>query len=315
MECQYNPRMELPRFSMIEISNPSPDELASTLELAFGHLPTQERQSRLEAVLSMLYTDSAAGEGVFQARLHGKRVGALFSFKRPDGAVLLWAPVMLDGLSPEPFFEPLARFCRKNGARAAVILVDRNQPCDRTALAVAGFEYLSDMLYMVVSTDEVPNEKPLVLNFLPMNQVPTCAFERMVDVVQKTYRNSRDFPGLLSHLPVPDVLEGYGASAEFRPELWFFIRKDGRDVGALLLTDQPEEQLELTYMGLVEEVRGRGFGPEIVGFAQNVARQRNRRHLLTSVDERNPAALKSYLSMGMNVWDRKSVFVRIFNGR
>ncbi len=66
-------------------------------------------------------------------------------------------------------------------------------------------------------------------------------------------------------------------------------------------------------MGLAEEARGNGYASEIVRFAQEIVRHQNRRYLLTSVDEQNQAALKTYLSAGMNAWDRKSVFVHFLD--
>ncbi|MDR3196473.1 MAG: GNAT family N-acetyltransferase, partial [Planctomycetaceae bacterium] len=96
----------------------------------------------------------------------------------------------------------------------------------------------------------------------------------------------------------------------FLPELWFFVRKENQNIGVLLMTDQPEEQIELTYMGLIEEVRGRGYSKEIVRFAKRIANLRKRLFLLTSVDEQNINALKTYLSQGFRVWDRKSVYAK-----
>ncbi len=296
-----------------KISNPEPSELEPTLELAFAHIPLPERAARLDALMSMLRADPSASQGVFQAQLGDKRIGALFSFQRPDGAVLLWAPTMLDGFSTTPLFDPLERFCRSRHAKLAIALMDRHQPANVSELRAAGFEYQSDMLYLVLDAGEnIATKTGGHLEFVPLD--PTAAtMDSMVEIVQKTYRNSRDFPRLLSQLPVREVLAGYQTVATFDPALWFFIREADRSIGALLLTDQPEDQLELTYMGLAEEARGHGFGAEIVGFAQNIAQQRGRRYLLTSVDEQNPAALKSYLSAGMNVWDRKSVFVRFLD--
>ena len=329
----------------IEISNPDNEELEKTLDLAFGYMSPQERRQRMDVILSLLKDNPILREGVFQAKVNGKRVGALFSQKRSDGTVLLWPPVMLEDFSPERLFGSLERFCRRCKASAALALVDRQQPFDNAGLLSLGFEYLSDMLYLVVRTNEeeaaVDSKNPkhvgnrcagekvvkaarrvngefqtdfdFTLEFLPMSRVQDCRFERMAETVAKTYRNSRDFPRLLRLLPIHEVLNGYRSEGPFCPDLWFFVRKEDRDIGSLLMADQSEEQMELTYMGLAEEARGFGYGREIVRFAKEIARHRKRRYLLTVVDEQNPAALKSYLSLGFHTWDRKSVFVRFFN--
>jgi GNAT superfamily N-acetyltransferase len=112
--------------------------------------------------------------------------------------------------------------------------------------------------------------------------------------------------------PVEQVVLGYKTGALFRPELWFFIQHEGVDVGVLLLTDAAADQFELTYMGLLESVRGRGFSKEIVRFARERTSRENRPLLVTSVDEKNLPACQTYLSNGFKAWDRKKVYVRFF---
>ena len=112
--------------------------------------------------------------------------------------------------------------------------------------------------------------------------------------------------------PVEYVLQGYKSGGLFRPELWFFLQEEGNDVGVLLLTDATPEQMELTYMGLLESARGKGFAREIVRFAKEITSQQKKVLLLTSVDEKNVPACQSYLAQGFRAWDRKKVFARFF---
>lgn len=298
----------------LEITNPMPEELEDTLRLAFAHVPDMERAFRIEGILAQFHAGTLSLEGIFQAKDGEHRVGALFSQIRSDGTVMLWTPTAIRSASVEPFFEPLERFCRANDVLAAIALVDLGQSPQKSALLEAKFEYLSDLLYLVLplaETEEGPPKREL--RFLPMNEVGPEAFDRMVETVKITYKNTRDFPRLLHLLPVRNVLEGYRDNAPFHPELWFFVQKDGRNVGALLLSLQPDDQIELTYMGLAEEVRGSGHGREIVRFAVQEARRRHLAYLLTSVDDRNAAALRSYLTQGFRAWDRKNVYARFFD--
>ena len=72
---------------------------------------------------------------------------------------------------------------------------------------------------------------------------------------------------------IDDVVNGYQATGVFCPEKWQFVRSDGRDVGVLLLADHPKaKHWELMYMGLIPEVRGRGWGRQITRYAQWLAR-------------------------------------------
>jgi GNAT superfamily N-acetyltransferase len=131
-------------------------------------------------------------------------------------------------------------------------------------------------------------------------------------LVKATYDNSLDFPELMQIAPVEHVLQGYKTGSLFRPDLWFLLQKEGVDVGVLLLTDVPPDQMELTYMGLLESARGQGYAKEIVRFARAITSREKRLLLLTSVDEKNISACQSYLSQGFQAWDRKKVYARFF---
>jgi GNAT superfamily N-acetyltransferase len=285
-------------------------------------MPPQEIGVRISAILGQYEAGVLQLGGIFQAKYERKIVGALYSQCRPDGSVMLWVPSMTSGFSSAPFYEPLEKFCRSQEAFAAVALADNNQPFDEETFCTAGqFEFLSDLVYLVSSVsqdekiDEKTGEKPAKggrLRFVPISDCSADPPERLVNLVSATYRQSLDFPKLMQIASVDDVLYGYRIGALFRPELWFYIQHEGKDIGVLFLTDQSSEQFELTYMGLLEEARGNGFSKEIVQFAQSVASQWKRSLLLTSVDEKNIPACQSYLAHGFQAWDRKKVFARFF---
>ncbi len=69
-----------------------------------------------------------------------------------------------------------------------------------------------------------------------------------------------------------DVLATYRAVGQFNPARWFFVRRKSADIGCLIMASHLQEQnCELIYMGIATEVRGNGFGLEIVRYAQWVA--------------------------------------------
>jgi GNAT superfamily N-acetyltransferase len=297
----------------VEISNPNAKELEETLRFAFGHLPDNELTIRINSILEQYHSGMLNLEGIFQAKTNGQRIGVLFSQLRIDQTVLLWVPVMQDGFSISLFFEPLQQFCRKNKAIAVLALADLGQPFDETTLISTGkFELLSDLIYLVFSVAQIVEDTEILpeLQFLPMSYFPDDMFDPMAELVHATYRNTHDFPQLMQIMPARQVLYTYQSGQIFLPELWFFVRRENRNIGVLLMTDQPEEQIELTYMGLIEEVRGLGFSKEIIRYAKQIARLRKRLFLLTSVAEQNAPALKTYLSQGFAAWDRKSVYAK-----
>ena len=173
---------------------------------------------------------------------------------------------------------------------------------------------MSDLLHL--ATEVLPEEQtrqPYHLQFVPLTDCSGEVSERLERVVKETYQNTLDFPDLMQIAPVESVLQGYKVGGLFRPELWFFVQKDGNDIGVLLLTDASPEAFELTYMGLLESARRQGFSREIVRFAKEMTIREKRPVLLTSVDEKNIPACQTYLSHGFKAWYRKKVYVRFFS--
>ena len=126
--------------------------------------------------------------------------------------------------------------------------------------------------------------------------------ERLIELVRRTYVQSLDLPVLSGRKDVAQFVADYQTGAR---NSWYFVQHDGRDVGCLLLTDDGDDAVEITYMGLVSEARGAGWGREIVRFAQQVAAtERGSLMLVLSVDEQNTPAVTCYKSAGFVVVER-----------
>jgi GNAT superfamily N-acetyltransferase len=297
------------------IRHPEPDELESVFRLLFRHLIPEEQTMRIRSFLQSFQSGAITADGIFLAEKDGQILGTLYSQLRPDGSVLLFPPVISDSgltaVSTAQLFAAFENYCRKHSVIAATALADDNQIFDEETFQTLGkFKFLSEMVCLA-STAAAESIVSRSLEFVPMSEVAVLPFERMCGVVSKTYENTKDFPQLMTAMPIEGILRTYQGAA-FLPELWFFIQQDGQDIGVLLVTDSRDGQMELTYMGLVPAVRRKGLSKEIVQFAQRLTFQRNGLFLTTSVDERNTAALKTYLTCGFKAWDRKRVFVRLF---
>ena len=79
----------------------------------------------------------------------------------------------------------------------------------------------------------------------------------------------------------------------------------------MLLADHPKARhWELMYMGLVPEVRGRGWGRQITRYAQWLARGAAIERIVVAVDAANSPADAMYRSTGFEMWDRRTVYLR-----
>ena len=295
-------------------------QLLELLDILLAHLPVELRQPRKElTIFAVQASDSSEVRNPYQTRYEifhferdGKMIGGTFAMLRPDGMLLSLQPTVV---STEPettlslIYEKLIDFAIAEKSRLAMVLVDFQQSADETLLDEFGFEKVSELLNLNAERAVFPTNCPA--NRLTFRPFSNDLWDRMVALVEKTYENTLDFPCLTGHVPAELVLRGYQESHIFDPSLWFFIEYQSKIIGALLLTQiENVEQLELTYFGLIEEFRGRGFACEIVQFSQFIAHQQNDCHLLVAVDSANSPALNTYLRCDFHIHDQKEIYVR-----
>jgi ribosomal protein S18 acetylase RimI-like enzyme len=132
-------------------------------------------------------------------------------------------------------------------------------------------------------------------------------------LVDATYVGTLDCPGLNGIRDIEDVLIGYRAVGVFDPGLWLFVRHEGKDVGCLILTAHPGHGTwELTYMGLIPQARGHGWGTDIARYAEWLAGKAGQSRVVLAMDAMNGPAIRMYAAAGFQAWDRKSVYLRIY---
>jgi GNAT superfamily N-acetyltransferase len=310
------------------ITNPTFAMISDAIDLSFRHLPQGEFPARRQLITNLIDVGSIEMDGFFVGIEGGVVVGVLISQLRPDGLVSIWYPATADNRPLEPFFPPLDSYAKSRNAPAIVLITDKDQSIDEKMIFDNGFEYISDMLmlFSAASTDEsAQNQNNTRLKFIPIAKTINYC-ERLINLMSETYVNTKDFPKLLALSPVNNILDEYLRNVFFRPELWFFVQKlhepelngehknddNNNDIGVLLLSDVPPDQIELTYMGLIDSERGQGYSHEIIQFTQNTAAAHGRKLVSTIVDDQNSNALQSYLKQGFTAWDRKKVYAKIY---
>lgn len=291
-----------------------------SLERFFSDLPSSDREQRVEAVVEQ----EKRGGTVFlyEANLQGTIAAAALAVAQAGKTAVVWPPRQFEeAIAAEVtqrLMDALQTELRHAGIRIAQALLESDETHQGEALQRAGFDRVGDLLYMIslpqqirfVSPDE-PLQPETNLEFVPYS---TTNPERLEQVVEATYRETLDCPQLDGVRNIRDVLEGYRANGEFDPKRWFIIRQSDTDVGCLLLTDYPDTgHWELVYMGLVPEVRGQRLGIEVVRYAQNLARLAGRDRLILAVDAENKPAFDMYVQAGFEVWDRRRVFLKIYD--
>ena len=297
------------------VSQASPSEYGAALRLIFAHLAQDQQHTQIKITANEARAGRVSLEGIFVAKRSEKIVGATWCQVLPGHTAAVWPPRLevdeAQGTLGQ-LYDAATRYLTTRQVRLAQCLVDTDCSPDAQALREAGFEYAADLLYMVSTRDAFPESRPSrqleYEPYVPANQ------QRLASLVQRTYRDTLDCPALDGVRSLQDVLDGYEATGEHDPGRWLYIRTKTADVGCLLLADHPrEKQWELIYMGLVPEARGHGWGLEATRYAQWLTGQAQRDRLVLAVDAANRHAVRSYAAAGFTVWDRRSVFMKVFD--
>lgn len=311
--------MKLVTTGELEIGQAPQERLAAALELAFGSLAEAERRGMVDLAR---HKAGQPGVAAFEARRGGRLIGALYCEVQLGGSAGLWPPQMVEGAAEveEGFVERgsqlllEAAFDWLGPQRVKVVqsLLATGSGSDAERLRAAGFTHSADLLYLVSLTNSFPSA-PIEAD-LSFEPVSSRSDEELAQVLEATYEQTLDCPALNGVQDCRDVLAGYRATGSFDPSRWFFVRREGRDIGCLLLADFPEaNQWLVVYMGLLPDVRGQGLGIELVRHAQWLCGQAGRSRLVLAVDAANAPAINIYAAAGFIAWDRRSVWLRVLS--
>lgn len=285
-------------------------------------------RSTRERLQSSGFVDS----GIFVAEQAGRLIGAASFSHSPGRLGSVRPPVWLEagGLSVrDALFRKLEQVAREAGVTTQFV----SRPSENAGLEPgqdrflfdergwlrasveelrdAGFDEHVDLDVYLRDLREDPPPREAGddrLSWADPSSIPTDALESLVAA---TYEGSLDCPMLNGKRRVSDVLAGYRAEGQGHDSLWQVLREGERPVGCLFMADHPEtDSIELLYLGVRPEERGRGLGAEVVQQAIALGRDRGRTVLALSADANNRPAGEIYRSLGFRRLDRREVFLK-----
>jgi mycothiol synthase len=291
------------------------------LRLAALAWPDNERAGQLAVIARHLVAGQADEFVLIEARSQSQLVGAILAQRLAGRTAVVWPPQTVgsddsagrdDGIGGE-LLDAVCEQLAQADIRLAQALVEAPTSAAAKQLIATGFIHAGDLLYMAAVAASFPSE-PAASN-LAFEPYSPASHERLVAIVEATYRGSLDCPLIDGLRETADVLDGYRAVGEFRPDSWLLVREQAGkhhiDIGCLLLADHPaDNQVEIVYVGIVPQQRGRGFGLTLTRHAQWLAFQAGRSRLVLAVDAANGPAIAMYEAAGCVSWDRRSVLVR-----
>ena len=194
--------------------------------------------------------------------------------------------------------------------------------CERAGLVrIGGLMYLSGRVPN--GDSELPDGTP-VLGERPAPLAPDftirtvhegdAGFEgdrrHLMLALDRSYQQTLDCPELCGLRDTADVLESHRATGVFDPTLWFLAFRGDDPVGcALYARSRTGRSIELVYLGLSPEVRGRGLAAHLLWRGLRMARDRSVKEVACAVDERNTPAIRLYGRAGMREVARRVALV------
>jgi GNAT superfamily N-acetyltransferase len=286
-----------------------------SLMLVLRQIPEASADA-LATVVAASLDDPAAPVGLLWRAVdeQNRLLGAVWAQPQAGGVAAIWPPQWNNVRPPKPdplLMSLLASLTRAGFHVAQSLLPDATVP-EAASLLGCGFQVAADLRYLSAAA-----RSDLPRRFKGLHFVPYSPELRGVlsSVIERTYVGSLDCPILEGMRPISEVLDEYESVGKHRPELWLLAKSDEGDVGCLLLADHPEQdQLELLYMGLIPEVRGRGWGEELAREALRQAARHRRSKVVAAVDAKNTPAVELYRRNGYETWDTRTALVKKLGG-
>ncbi|MHC5023844.1 MAG: GNAT family N-acetyltransferase [Planctomycetota bacterium] len=232
----------------------------------------------------------------------------------PGRTAMVFSGRVWSGRDVPPLAGLLRHACRATDVidvDLAQTLLDPGETLAREAFQDGGFEPLATLSYLQRS---LPRRAPSPPDWpRGVRPVPFEASRRdeLLRVLDASYEDTLDCPGLRGRRRTEDILAGHRASGEFDPALWTLLLEDDRAIGTLLLNPSPAQQsVELVYLGMAPAARGRGLGTCLLRHGLRLLAGRAEQSITLAVDEQNAPALALYRREGFRPILRRLALIR-----
>jgi ribosomal protein S18 acetylase RimI-like enzyme len=293
-----------------------PSECADVLRLLFGRpdLSSLEVGRQVEAFRSFAETQNLALDLQWLIERDGQARAACMLICSPGrcGTVLL-----SDAIEPADHAgaaSALAQLVATAG-RCRLCLVQALLEMDfrgTDLLADVDFARIGDLHYMERLVGGPSRQRPDGdQQWLPYGRQHHDVFAQ---VIEASYEDTLDCPALTGVRETEDVIAAHKAAGVFEPNGWLLLVCEGQPVGVLLLNRVVyRSALEIVYMGLIPQARGRGLGHVLVQRAIVEAQHRDVGALLLAVDARNTPARRIYMANGFVQTAERQVWLRVLD--
>mgnify|MGYP001260255145 CR=1 FL=1 len=293
-------------------------------------MPERVRPNEIEAAVRVLVRGDRAAAKRFLDYARSTRLDLeqTWVIRNPDGRIgftALAAPAagrtaMVFGTRPGSKAEvaiagrllaAVAEGCRELGVDLAQALIDPSDALEEAMFIAGGFRRLAQLDYL---ERPVPRFGTIPSPELPAD-VDILAWDgnraELIELLELTYQDTLDCPGLAGLRRTTDILAGHLASGTREPGWWHVLRIDGVPSGTLLFNRGSDgHSIELVYLGLVPTARGRGLGRTLLTYGLAALDGDASRTVVLAVDRANHPAVGLYRRAGFRHSVRRTAMVR-----
>ncbi len=268
----------------------------------------------LDSLLDAVRTQGMCLDLVVSACLAGRLAASSAVIESPGRTGLMVLGIPTRGRIPTEWAVAMLAEARRLAWERDLVLLQSLVAPEDTRIAMihrdGGFQFLAELIYLECKLSESMGrrERPPGLSYL--TYLPSLE-PQFIAVLEQTYRESLDCPGLNGIRDTADVLIGHKHTGISAPEaLWFLAMRGDTPVGVLLLSEVHNRScLEIVYMGVVVEARGQGIGDALLSLANEVARRRGASGLTLAVDGANVFAHRAYARWGFAEVGRRRAWI------
>ncbi len=202
-----------------------------------------------------------------------------------------------------------------NRVRLVQTLVGDNEAWASRACLEAGMIEIGTLAYLKRSVPPKPRDPvalPPDVVLKPVGDLNDASSRRtLATALERSYVDTLDCPGLCDLREINDVIDSHQATGAYDPTLWWVVEHEGEPHGALLLARYPDQSvMELVYIGLSPQLRGRGLGRIIMEHAVRTASLAGVAEMTCAVDIKNAGAIHLYYGLAFRRFDERLALVR-----
>jgi ribosomal protein S18 acetylase RimI-like enzyme len=276
-------------------------EPALRLILASGNAPATDEQ--VHDFLAFALHRAIDVNGMWVAIRRGQILWALLPVVSPGRTMLMFSPTRVTYKTQLRVIRQLAaevgNHWKARGVDLAQLLIDPHDEPVIRAYCSCGFEQLAELVYLQRGVGRNINP-PILPDGFSLATYTEESHREFGRTILRSYEESLDCPGLNGLRDIDDIIAGHKASGEFDPNRWYLLYERTAPLAVLLLSRSPHaDGVELVYLGLAKEARGRGVADLLMHLAFASVSADGRMQLSLAVDSRNERAIRLYYRHGM----------------